>query len=308
MTNEPKELHLKYRPVLFKEVIGQPQAVSVLKQMLQDKRLPHALLFTGPSGTGKTTLARLVSKKLGCNEGDFQEINAADFNGIDMIRSMRTRAMLHPLHGTCRVFIVDEAHAISKEGQSALLKILEDTPQHVYFFLATTDPAKMLKTVTSRCTEIKVKEMTDAYQKQLLESVCAQASITIKEEVANKIVECAGGSARSALVLLNKIVGIDAAEQLDVIERNASQQQGIGLARALLNRQPWTKVAALLKTIDEDPEALRWMVLTYMSSVMLNTGPASPRAYEILKEFQFNFWDSKKAGLVQACYVLSQKR
>jgi DNA polymerase III gamma/tau subunit len=306
--NNPTEFHLLYRPKTFKEVIGQPEAVKVLKQMGQSNRVPHALIFTGPSGCGKTTLARIVSHKLGCNEGDFQEINAADFRGIDTIRDMRTRASLHPLHGTCRVFIIDEAHQISKDGQSALLKILEDTPQHVYFFLATTDPGKMLKTVTSRCTEIKVKEMTDEFQKELIEDVCAQASFDITEDVCEKIVECAGGSARAALVLLNKIVGIDAAEQLDVIEKNASQQQGIALARALLNRQPWAKIAALIKTIDEEPESIRWLVLSYMSSVMLSAGPIAARASEVVDVFQYNFFDTKKAGLVKACYTLSGKR
>src|SRR5690606_3369465 len=108
--------------------------------------IPHAMLFTGPSGCGKTTLARILRVKLRCSDNDFQEINAADFRGIDSIRSMRQQVGAAPLGGDSRIWLIDEAHSMTADAQNAFLKLLEDTPRHVYFFLATTDPQKLKKT------------------------------------------------------------------------------------------------------------------------------------------------------------------
>jgi DNA polymerase-3 subunit gamma/tau len=142
---ESPELYLKHRPSLFKQVIGQDDAVNVLQQLLKGDRFPHALLLSGPSGCGKTTLARICRDKLECTGADFQELNGADTRGIDTIREIRSHLNLRPMHGKCRIWYIDEAHKLSNDAQNALLKMLEDTPTTAYFMLATTEPNKLIK-------------------------------------------------------------------------------------------------------------------------------------------------------------------
>ena len=158
-----KELYKKHRPKNLKRVFGQSVAIGTLKPLIEAKQVPHSLLLTGPSGCGKTTLARILVKELKCAKADFMEVNCADFRGIDTVRDIRTRMMQAPIGGDCRVWLIDEAHMLTSAAQTAFLKMLEDTPDHIYFFLATTHPQKLLKTIKTRCTEIKLKEMTAKY-------------------------------------------------------------------------------------------------------------------------------------------------
>lgn len=306
MKTEPTEFYRKHRPAAFKAVVGQEDAVAVLSRFVQQASLPHALLFTGPSGCGKTTLARILKGKLECGDNDFTEINAADFRGIEMVREIRTRMMLSPIGGKCRIWLIDEAHKLSNDAQNALLKLLEDTPSHVYFMLATTDESKLIKTIITRCTEIKVRAMSTLALKALVKSVCVKESLTLSEEVEDKLVEYSMGSARMALVLLNKVATLDNEdERLEVIERSAANKEAIELARLLLNpRAAWVDVAKTIKAIEDEPETVRWIVLSYMKNVMLGGGKMAPRAYDVIQEFRDNFFDTKQAGLVQACYAL----
>ena len=138
------ELYKKHRPKTLARVVGNKSTVEALRSMLEARTLPHTLLFHGPSGTGKTTLARIVKNELGCLPTDFHEHNSSDFRGIDFIRELRSKVNLAAA-GPCRVWIIDECHQLTRDAQNAALKILEDTPSHVYFFLCTTDPQKLIK-------------------------------------------------------------------------------------------------------------------------------------------------------------------
>ena len=153
------ELYKKYRPKNFKRIVGQPTITEQLTSMTRSNQFPHSSLFSGPSGCGKTTLARIMRNKLDCGDQDFQEVNCADFRGIDMVRDIRNRMNLAPIGGECRVWLIDEAHQLSSQAQNAFLKILEDTPSHVYFMLATTDPQKLIPTIRTRCAEFKVSSL-----------------------------------------------------------------------------------------------------------------------------------------------------
>lgn len=306
-TTDGTELYKKHRPKAFKTVVGQEEAIRSLRAFIDADRLPHTIIFTGPSGCGKTTLARICADKLDCHGGDFTELNAADFRGIDTIRDIRTRVTLAPMFGKCRVWVIDEAHALSKDAQNAFLKLLEDTPKHAYFFLCTTDPAKLLKTIITRATEIKIKEMDAKNIEDLLRDVIEQEKLEFTDEVIEKIVSCSLGSGRMALVMLNKIVGIEKEEeQLETIEKSSLQRASIELARLLLKSAPWKDVAKVIREIDDEPETVRRVVNGYMAAVLAN-GAKNPRAFAVLEEFRDDFYTTLKAGLVRACYALSAR-
>ena len=298
------ELYKDHRPKIFKNVIGQKAAVDSLNSLLFGDSFPSTLLFTGPSGCGKTTLARILQKKLDCGPRDFVEVNCADFRGIDMVRDIRGRMSLSPISGAKRIWLIDEAHQLTATAQDAFLKMLEDTPSHVHFFLATTDPQKLKKTIRTRSTEIAVKSLNSADLTELLYMVADKEGKELEEEVAERIVKHSDGSARKALVFLNQVIDLKKVQdQLNAINSSEIEKQGIELARALLDtRSNWKKVAAILKSINEDPESLRWMVLGYASNVMLSAGKSTARAFLLVDAFQDNFYDSKRAGLVAACY------
>jgi len=303
---DPVELYRKYRPSKLSEVVGQKDALKALTDMGKRKAIPHALLFVGPSGCGKTTLARIIRTKIKCGDRDFVEVNSADFRGIDSIRSIRQQVGLAPISGACRVWLIDEVHQLTPAAQDAFLKILEDTPPHVYFMLATTDPQKLKKTIRTRCTEIKCKNLTVAELEKLVTETAAKESVTLGEDVAEKLAATADGSARKALVLLHAIIGLQSdAEQLAAIEAADSEAEVKFLGAALMNRSStWPAITKILKGTEAEPETLRWGVLGYCRNILLGSGGNAARAAAVIDEFRDNFYDSKAAGLAAACYAV----
>lgn len=299
------ELYKKYRPVKFKNIIGQDSTIKMLKQMVERDSIPHTLLFTGPSGCGKTTLARILRRKLSCGKHDFNEVNCADVRGIEEIRKIRQRMQAAPISGKCRIWLIDEAHKLTNDAQNAILKMLEDTPSHVYFMLATTNPQRLLKTIRTRSTEVVVKSLSHKDIMKLLSYICGMEKIRLPGEVVEKIVECSEGSARKALVLLDQIAGLkDEETMLDVIGKTFAEEQAISITKALLNpRTKWPDMAKILREVtEEEPEQIRWMVLGYAKKVLLSGGKFSGRAYIIIDVFRDHFYDSKHAGLAASCY------
>ena len=300
-----QDLYKKHRPARFKDMVGQPQVVSQMEQWLADGRVPNAVLLTGPSGCGKTTAARILVRRLGCSKFDCQEINAAESRGIDMIRDLASRMHLAPLGGSgARAWIIDECQKLTGDAQSSALKILEDGPEHAHFFLCTTDPQKLLKTIVTRCTELKFRALTEAELQTVLCRVIEEESIAVELSVIAKIAECAEGSARKAVVLLQQVMGLSTKQaQLAAVEKADSRRQAIELARALMDpKTQWAKVADVLRNLDDEPESLRRMILGYYQSVLLGGGAKANRAAELISKFQFNIFDSGKPGLTLMCY------
>lgn len=298
------ELYKRYRPQTFDEVLGQEQAIRPLEQMIAKGALPHALLFVGPSGCGKTTVARILQQELECTNMSFAEYNAADFRGIDTIREIRSRVGLAPLGGKSRIFLLDEAHKLTGDAQNSLLKLLEDTPGHVYFILCTTDPAKLIRTVITRCTQIQFKGLPEADLRELLDDVCAAEKLQIDDEVFDRIIEYAEGSARHALVNLDKVALCkDSKAQLEALVAGDFRVQTKELCRTLIKGGVrWPQIAAQLKAIDEEPESIRRAILGYANSVLLSSG--NKRAWLIIEIFRDHFFDSGRAGLTAACWDL----
>lgn len=297
------ELYKKLRPKDYKEVLGQEQAVNILTKFVMKNGVPHTLLFTGPSGCGKTTLARITARKVDCGEHDLLEINVADYRGIDTIREIRARMSQRPLSGKSKVWLLDEVHQLRAEPQNALLKMLEDTPEHVYFMLCTTDPGKLIRTLKNRCTEIKVQPLTSSHLTTLIKQTCKKENVTLKQRVRDAIIEAADGSARKAMVILNTILPIENwKKQLAAINAEDAEQQAINIARELCSRGPvnWKKVASIIKSCDEDPEQIRRLILGYANTVLLNSG--SVRAFQIIECFQTPFYDIGKPGLTGSAF------
>jgi DNA polymerase III gamma/tau subunit len=233
---------------------------------------------------------------------DLQEIDSAQSRGIDTIREIRSTMVLAPMTGPTRVWIMDEVHQLSKDAQSGLLKALEDTPGHVYFMLATTDPDKLLPTLRNRCTEYRVAPLSDKEMTDLLLDIADAEKKNIPEEVLDIIVAGAMGSSRSALVVLDKIIELPAKQMADSAQQQILQQnEAIELCRLLMGKAKWDAVVTFLKNTEQEPESLRRLVLSYCTSVLLGKN-GNPKAYVVLTCFSKPFYDTGKAGLVMACW------
>lgn len=303
---EKEELYKKYRPRKLSDIIGQPEAVNVLQSFIDNKSIPHALLFSGSSGCGKTTLARILKRKLNCGDYDFTELNCADANGIAMTREIRSRLNQSPISGKCRIWLLDECHKLTTDAQSNLLKMLEDTPKHVYFMLATTEPEGLKNTIRTRCTQIVVNNLQDKEMSRLLSNICIQENISISKKVSDKIIEYCEGSARKALVILNQIINLKSEkEMLDAITNTTAEAQGKTIAQLLLTNFKWAEIAITLRLIkNEDCETIRYGVLGYMKAVLLSGNRMSEKAFVIIQTFSEPFYNSKLAGLTAACYEI----
>lgn len=303
------ELHLKYRPTSFKELVGQAKAVRVLSQFLKTDTLPHTIIFTGGSGCGKTTTARILKSKLNCSDIDCVEINAADNRGIDMAREICRRMTLAPVSGDCRIWIIDEIQQATKEFQSLMLKALEDVPRHVYFFLCTTDPQKLLPTVRTRCTEIRMESLSPDDIASLLKSIAAKEGVTIGQKLIDKIVENSNGGARQAVKLYNSVIAIDDEDrQVESVEDPEERRQAWDIVRAMLYEKPkWGTIAKLIKEVKVDnAESFRHLVLACANTELLKAGANSARAFLILDVFSRNWYDDPKSGLTRCCFEVVQ--
>jgi len=294
-------------------VEGQEGAVASISKMMEQNKVPHAILLTGPSGCGKTTIARILKQHLECGDNDFVEMNCADFKGIDMVRDVRRSMNLSPITGKTRLWLVDEAHKLTNDAQNAFLKMLEDTPSHAYFVLCTTDPQKLIKTIHTRCSEIKLAALGTTALEKVLQRVITKAELTVEETVITEIVEASDGSARKALVILDQISGLEGAEaQLAAIRTTTiNKDVTIDLARLLVTnwQANWADCAKLLRILkDEEAEGIRYCILGYARACMVGAEGKAPnpklgaRAYMVIDIFSRNFYDSKQAGLAAACW------
>ena len=296
------ELYKKHRPKRLPRMVGNENTVNSLTNMLERKTLPHTILFHGPSGCGKTTLARIIRRELNCHDMDFQELNCSDFRGIDAVREIARKMNLSPtVEGSCRIWLLDEVHQTTKDAQHAMLKMLEDTPSHVYFLLCTTEPKKLLKTIRTRCCDMPVRLMTHDELEGLLKRTAKRSKIELSKEVLDEIVDASQGTPRTALVLLDKISNLSGEDQIKSIQdKIAEDNEAIELCRMLIKKESWSKVTNVLKNLKGDPESIRYSVMMYARAVLLNK--SDYQAYLIITCFQDNFYDSKSAGLLRACY------
>lgn len=303
-----QNLYNKIRPSKFGEVVGNEAAVASLKALYSSKGTrPHALLFSGPSGCGKTTLARILAKGLKC--GEYAEVNSAQQRGVDFVRQLQNDARRVPIGGTNAMWVLDEAHQLTKDAQNGLLKLLEDTPRHAYIVLATTEPAKLIEAIRTRVTEIRVQKLPVPAMKKFLLAIASQEKLSVDDEVIDAIVDYSDGSPRRALVFLEQAASAPKDKQLEAIVKSDETRPAFDLVRALVFSTPkWHSICEILEQIEGEPENIRRMVLACCTTMLLNQkNKARHRALAaVVEEFSTNFYDSGRAGLVLACWQLTQ--
>ena len=207
-----KSLYRKYRPLRLDDVVGESQVTGPLSNALKLKKISHAYLFTGPRGTGKTSVARIFahdvngfSYKLEDDYTDIVEIDGASNRGIDDIREIREKAMIKPTLGKYKIYIIDEVHMLTREAFNALLKTLEEPPEHVIFIMATTDLNKVPATILSRAQVYNFKLVDSGTILEHLKNICNKEKIKIEDDALKIIVRRGGGSFRDSLSLLDQI-------------------------------------------------------------------------------------------------------
>jgi DNA polymerase-3 subunit gamma/tau len=296
------ELYKKHRPKRLSRIVGNEATVSELESFMEKDALPHTILFHGPSGCGKTTFGRIVRNHLDCSEIDFHEVNCSSNNGVDDIRAIERAMSRAATGGKFRVWLMDECHRLTGPAQDAALKMLEDTPSHVYFILCTTEPRKLKDTVRNRCTQLPVELVSNTQMKVLIDHVVKKEKAQLSDDLTEELIDAAAGSCRRALVILGSVLNLEEdGDRARVIKEEPGEKEVIDLCRALMKSETWKKVAKLLKEIKTDPEGVRYAVLGYARSCLLSGYNAS-QAADIIDAFADNFYDSKNAGLALACY------
>ena len=276
-------LHIDYRPANFDEIIGNEDTLLKLKSQLTREERPHVYLFYGNRGCGKTTLARIAAGMVDCDPRDIMEIDVANNRGKEDASQLKNGVRFLPMFGKNKAYILDEVHQGTPAYFNALLKTLEDTPGHVYFFLCTTDPQKVLGTVKSRCSQYAVEPLTQKEIVKLLEWVVAEEDVGFERSELKKISEVAEGIPREALIILDQVIELEPADRLRAIETvKERENQLIDLCRALLDGKSWKVVAGIIKGLKGEPESIRLGVLGYMNTVLLG---GNESAALIMEEF-----------------------
>lgn len=211
-------LYRKYRPQKFKEVLGQEHIVKVLEASIELGNISHAYIFSGSRGTGKTSVARIFAREIGTTTNDIYEIDAASNNGVDEIRALNESVNTLPFESKYKVYILDEAHMLSKGAWNAFLKTLEEPPKHAIFILATTELAKVPETVVSRCQTFVFKKPTHKILKEVALSIAKKEGFTLESSSADLIALLGDGSFRDTQGILQKIIGSSKDKKISVEE------------------------------------------------------------------------------------------
>lgn len=301
-------LHIDYRPTTLDEVVGNESIKESLKSIFSREDKPHAYLFHGASGTGKTTFARIMATMLGCSDQDFFEYNMSNLRGIDHVRDLAINCHYSPVDGKVKVYLLDEVHRQTKDAQNAILKILEDTPPHVYFILCTTEPERLLKTMHTRCTSYQTQSLNNKKLKELIRRVLELERVEdFSATVISEIINVADGSPRQALVILDQVIDMDDSKALAAIASfTVIEAEAIDICKAIASRADWKTMRPLVKAalLNIEPENLRQSILGYLCSILLEK--SDDRISFLIDTFGENVFSSGKAGIANMCYIASK--
>lgn len=288
----------KYRPEELEDVVGHQEVMRALKRALNSKSPPRAFLALGPSGLGKTTIARIIGRVV---NAQITEIDAASQSGVEAMRALVQSASHMSLAGAGRrMYIIDECHALTKLAWQPILKLLEEPPSHLYIALCTTEAHKVPETIKTRCYPIELRPLRISEMEELLTAVAAAENWDVLPEAMTAILQAAQGSPRRGLSMLDAVHG---AESTDEVRRIITLQDAgdpvIKVARFLLERkQDWESFRKLLQMLEEEfSDDVIPQISSYIVRTMINAKDekTARRAWEILEALTFpvNSYDPK---------------
>lgn len=293
-------LHVKYRPRTFDEVLGQSEVVRSIESALKAKARPHSWLFTGGPGTGKTTLARILTNEFNVAPANILEIDAAANNGVDVMRDIIGPLRYQGFGETPnKAVILDEAHMLSKAAWASLLKTVEEPPAHVYFFFCTTESGKVPEAIQTRCMAYTLRPVKYDDIMDLLEMVCDKEPLPVPSKILAMIAQACNGSPRQALVMLAMVQDCeDVDEAARVLESPLDNKEVIDLCRALIKGDlEWASLTKTLKAMPEMPaESIRIVIVNYLGSCLMGarSEKEAVRLIEMLECFDKPYATSDK--------------
>jgi DNA polymerase III gamma/tau subunit len=305
-------LQHSYRPADFEGFIGNEEVIASLKAVLErTKDIPHCFLFTGPSGIGKTTLARIIKFKLGVSDSDYIELDASSDRGIGDMRELKERSKYYPMNGTKSLTLLDECHGITPVGIEAILKLLEEPPEHAYFVLCTTEANAFKPTLKRRLHCYDLKPVPERMLQRYLEFVYKQEGIEITDDdkdTIQKICENSDGSPGKALKLLDQVIDLTDHNQIvALIEGDSSfiESNVAEICQGILKNQPWDELGKKVKSLTGDFEEYRRNIMAYLGACLVNSG--DKRIADIMMNFSEPITvHSGKAGLILLVYYASK--
>ena len=302
-------LYLKYRPDNFDHVIGHKNIINSIESLLKSLDMPHAFLFAGPSGTGKTTIARIMAAELRADPSDIIEFNIANTSGIDFIRQLNDTAFISPMMGDNKVFILDEVQQLSKEGQNCLLKLLEDSPKYAYFILCTTDSQRLLKPLRDRCQFYTLKLLSDNEIQQLISTVANLENILVPHDIMDLLVYKADGCPRKVLVSLDQIKdntnNFDTCVNLLADELEAEEDIIDIIKGIIYKKHTWVDLMKMFNNLNTENETIRITFANYLSGCLKNAKSSSDaeKFSKLLELFLSGLtYGSGKAELIYILY------
>lgn len=267
-------LHTRYRPDDFDLVLGQGHIIPSLSTLIKNKT-SQVFLFTGPSGVGKTTLARICASKFGCDSPNIFDVDAATHSGADAMRAIVEMTQHRAFSETgARAIVVDECHSLSKQAWQALLKATEEPPPSAYWFFCTTEPGKVPATIKTRASSFNLKLLGDDAVAKVVVRVANKEKIRLRDDVLDAILSAANGSPRQALTYLAMCEGArNAEEAAETIESAAEAPAAVELCRLLATGQStWAQAMTLLGDLALlNPESVRILVCNYFAKAILST-------------------------------------
>lgn len=274
LEQEALPLHLKYRPTDFSEVIGHSDQVKSMQALATSPGRPHTYLFTGPAGTGKTTLARVLAKQFGCDPTYITEVDAGSFGDVASIRALVEEMKYAPAVGEAKVVIIDECHVLSKAAWQALLKMTEEPPKHVYWIFCTTVKDKVDKALITRAHAYNLKPVAFDMLKVYAQMICDIEEIALPTGALELISERAEGSVRQMLVNLSTCRTAQTLEQVAQLLSTTSEDESdpvFQIARLVAKKsRNWGEYKTLLAKIENFGGA-RLTLAKYMQKVVLNS-------------------------------------